>query len=98
MIQRTEAGNQGSICLDLSDTLLSTRVLTVEPEWIALASATIHLSGATKAKKRWAFPSFTVTRSFQTEQQTSWLGHHRRHFTQLWGFDFLIKQIELEEF
>lgn len=51
MIQRTEAGNQGSICLDLSDTLLSTCVLTVQPQWIALALATIHLSGATKAKK-----------------------------------------------
>ena len=51
MIQRTEPGKQGSICLDLSDTLLSTHVLTVEPQWIALASATIHLSGATRAKK-----------------------------------------------
>lgn len=56
MIQRTEAGNQGSICLDLSDTLLSTCVLTVQPQWIALASATIHLSGATKAKKDGLFP------------------------------------------
>lgn len=96
MIQRTEPGNQGSICLDLSDTLLSTHVLTVEPQWIALASATIHLSGATRAEKDGLFLLSLLHILYRS--QTSWLGLHRIHFTQLWGFDFLIKKIQLEEF
>ena len=92
MIQRTEDGNQGSICLDLSDILLSTHVLTIEPQWIALASATIHLSGATKAQTDELFPLSLLHILSRQSSQPHGLAITEDTSHSFWALFFLLKK------